>query len=87
MNRLQAAEKRYANLKYLWQQAEIEVADLKVQNAELVAALEFYANEDNYTGWTDPDYQWTGESKDYDSSIEGDMGEIARQALAQVKEE
>ena len=54
MNRLQAAEKRYANLKYLWQQAEIEVADLKVtknaletqvfslqqQNADLVAALE-----------------------------------------------
>ena len=54
MNRLQAAEKRYANLKYLWQQAEIEVADLKVtknaletqvfsfqqQNAALVAVLE-----------------------------------------------
>ncbi len=40
MNRLQAAEKRYANLKYLWQQAEKEVATLKVQNADLVAALE-----------------------------------------------
>ena len=40
MNRLQAAEKRYANLKYLWQQAEKEVATLKVQNADLVVALE-----------------------------------------------
>jgi len=39
MNRLQAAEKRYANLKHLWQQAEKEVGDLKVQNADLMVAL------------------------------------------------
>ena len=40
MNKIEAAEKRYANLKYLWQQAEKEVAALKVQNADLVAVLE-----------------------------------------------
>ena len=56
-------------------------------NAELLDALQFYADESNYTGWTDPDYQWTGESKDYPSSIEGDMGEIARQAIAKVEKE
>ena len=65
--------------------ADKYIDKLKQQNAEMREALEFYANEDNYTGWTDPDYQWTGESKDYDSNIEGDMGEIARQALAQVR--
>ena len=39
MNKIEAAEKRYANLKYLWQQAELEVAALKVHNAALVEAL------------------------------------------------
>ena len=33
MNRLEAAEKRYANLKYLWEQE-------KLKNAALVVALE-----------------------------------------------
>ena len=84
MNRLQAAEKRYANLKYLWQQAEIEVADLKVtknaletqvfsfqqQNAEMLKALE----EIEILG------------RDIRSTLATSMGNIARQALAQVGE-
>ena len=62
------------------------IKELKQQNVALVEALEFYADEDKYTGWTDPDYQWTGQFKDYPSPIEGDMGEIARQALAEGKQ-
>ena len=72
MNKIEAAEKRYANLKYLWQQAEKEVGDLKVQNADLRAML--ITVRDNIGD--DPDIYW-----------KNDLIEQIEQALAKAKAE
>jgi hypothetical protein len=54
MNRLQAAEKRYANLKLLWQKRVKQTEELEAQNAQLRAALEdvewYYVYDDPKTG-------------------------------------
>ena len=49
-------------------------------------ALQFYADESNYDGYVDMDYQWSGMEKKYPSNIEEDRGEIARQAIFQIEE-
>ncbi len=84
--RIHALEAQKADLLAALKASQNTSSNLRKQVADLLAALKFYAEESNYTGWTDPDYQWTGESKDYDSSIESDMGEIARQAIADAEE-
>jgi hypothetical protein len=50
MNRLQAAEKRYANLKFLWEKEKKKNADL-LQALEDVLAHYRYAHEHDCAGW------------------------------------
>jgi len=60
----------------------IEFCSLHTSASRNSEALEFYADENNWEGWVDHDYMWTGEEKVYLSKIENDRGEIARRALA-----
>ncbi len=62
------------------------VNELEQENISLKDVLGFYADESNYDGWTDPDYQWTGEAKHYESDIEGDLGELARNILEELND-
>ena len=85
MNKIDAAEKRYAKLKYLWQQAEIEVADLKVQNADLVAALRV-TQESARMAALAVDVRMTLNPNKAVEFFNSMFPEVAK-ALAQVKEE
>jgi hypothetical protein len=47
----------------------------------LEEVLWFYGNEYNYQGCVDPDYQWTGQVKEYPSDVVEDEGAKAREVL------
>ena len=64
-----------------------EILDLREKVRQLREVLEFYADENNYDGYVDYDYQWTGTPKQYDSEIEDDRGERARRTLEELSDD
>ena len=54
---------------------------------KLLEILSFYADEDNYIGYIDPDYLWSGEEKEYPSPVDYDEGKLARDVIDEINPE